>query len=317
MTAPRDPERLIRAFLAEGQDQLPDRAYDAVRDTIDRTRQRTVFGPWRETQMFNFARVAIAAAAVVAFGVVGIGMLARPAPGPGGEASPSASAPPSSQRASAGPSRMAAHLGPLEAGTYSAQPWGSLGITFTVPEGWEGVGTTGRVVGIYPTDPGWEPPAGMGVGWVRVASLNSDPCHWDGAENDIAIGPTAADLVTALTQQTAYDVSDPAAVSLGGYSGTQVDIVFPDDVFATPSPSAPGASPGPPVAVGCDEQEYRIWNGNEGFDIYAFGPGARWHIWSLDVEGERVVVFAHDHQGTSDADVAVWEAIIRSVGFEP
>ena len=31
MTAPRDPDRLIRAFLDEGPTELPDRAYDAVR----------------------------------------------------------------------------------------------------------------------------------------------------------------------------------------------------------------------------------------------------------------------------------------------
>lgn len=72
MTAPRDRDRLIRTFLAEGQTELPDRAYDAVRAHIDRTRQRAVIGPWREPRMSTFARVAIAAAAVLAVALVGL-----------------------------------------------------------------------------------------------------------------------------------------------------------------------------------------------------------------------------------------------------
>src|SRR6185369_13279896 len=64
MTAPHDD--LIRAFIAEGREELPDRAFDAVRGEIHRTRQRVVIGPWREPQMSNLAKVALAAAAVVA-----------------------------------------------------------------------------------------------------------------------------------------------------------------------------------------------------------------------------------------------------------
>ena len=45
MTVPRDPDARIRAFLDEGRTDLPDRAYDAVRAGIDRTRQRIVIGP--------------------------------------------------------------------------------------------------------------------------------------------------------------------------------------------------------------------------------------------------------------------------------
>jgi len=77
MTAQRDPDRLIRAFLAEGQTELPDRAFDAVRDSIDHTRQRVVIGPWREPRMNSFARIALAAAAVVVVAAVGINLLPR------------------------------------------------------------------------------------------------------------------------------------------------------------------------------------------------------------------------------------------------
>ena len=45
MTAQRDPDRLIHAFLMEGQTELADPVYDAVRATIERKRQRAVIGP--------------------------------------------------------------------------------------------------------------------------------------------------------------------------------------------------------------------------------------------------------------------------------
>ena len=81
MTA-RHPDELIDAFLDEGRDDLPDRAFDAVRGEIHRTRQRVVIGPWREPQMSNLAKVALAAAAVVAV-LFGASRLLPTASGPG------------------------------------------------------------------------------------------------------------------------------------------------------------------------------------------------------------------------------------------
>jgi hypothetical protein len=77
MTASRDPERLIRAFLDEGPVELPERAYHAVRSTIDQTRHRDVVGPWRDTRMFNRARYALAGLATLAVLVVGVGLFAQ------------------------------------------------------------------------------------------------------------------------------------------------------------------------------------------------------------------------------------------------
>ena len=81
MTA-HHPDELIRAFIAEGREELPDRAFDAVRGEIHSTRQRVVIGPWREPQMSNLAKVALAAAAVVAV-VFGASRLLPTASGPG------------------------------------------------------------------------------------------------------------------------------------------------------------------------------------------------------------------------------------------
>ena len=69
MTAPRDPNQLIDAFLAEGQTDLPEQVYDEVRAEIEHTGQRTIFGPWNSPAFLRFGALA-ATAAVVALAVI-------------------------------------------------------------------------------------------------------------------------------------------------------------------------------------------------------------------------------------------------------
>ncbi|MEK6190767.1 MAG: hypothetical protein AABM41_00420 [Chloroflexota bacterium] len=107
MTAPRDPNRLIDAFLSEGQTDLPDHVYDEVRTEIEHTGQRTVFGPWRNPFVNRFFTVAAVAAVVVLAVIVGLQLGAGGplvgGPGPSASASapasvdPSASGEPSAQ----------------------------------------------------------------------------------------------------------------------------------------------------------------------------------------------------------------------------
>ncbi len=89
MTATRDPDHLIREFLGDGHTELPDRAYDDVRAHIDHTRQRVVIGPWREDQMYRYARFVVAAAAVVLVAAIAIQL----APQSGGSAGQPGSSP--------------------------------------------------------------------------------------------------------------------------------------------------------------------------------------------------------------------------------
>ncbi len=51
--------------------------------------------------------------------------------------------------------------------------------------------------------------------------------------------------------------------------------------------------------------------------IYAQGPGERWHLWILDVEGVRVVVQSMDYAGTSAQHRAELQAIVDSIQIEP
>ncbi len=73
MTVSRDPDRLIHVFLREGEDELQDQVYDAVRSEIDQTRQRTFIGPWRTPIMNKLVTIGLAAATVAVLVVVVIG----------------------------------------------------------------------------------------------------------------------------------------------------------------------------------------------------------------------------------------------------
>ena len=82
MSATRNPDLLLQAFLDEGPEVLPDRTLVAIADDVHRLRQRTLVGPWRLTTM----RTLLASAAVIAIVVAGAGIFlaSRAAPPPTG-----------------------------------------------------------------------------------------------------------------------------------------------------------------------------------------------------------------------------------------
>jgi len=102
MTTPRDPDRLIHAFLLEGAEQLQDQVYDAVRADIDKKRQRVVIGPWRVPTVSKLMPIGLGAAAVIAVLFLGSQFIGSPTSNVGGPASqPPASAAPSAAPVSA------------------------------------------------------------------------------------------------------------------------------------------------------------------------------------------------------------------------
>ncbi len=96
MNAHRDPDRLINAFLREGQTELADQVYDAVRATVEHKRQRVVLGPWRLPTMNKLLPISLGVAAVVVALVVGMQFLPPASGGVGGGPSPTPSASPTS-----------------------------------------------------------------------------------------------------------------------------------------------------------------------------------------------------------------------------
>lgn len=152
-------------------------------------------------------------------------------------------------------------------------------------------------------------PGGIAIQFDDVTTLNDDPCAWAGAEGDVSIGPAVDDLVNALLARSAYEVSDPVDVTIGGYGGKRVDIVHPTELFVDESASA----------AGCDDERYRVWStrvhGAEG--VYAQGPANRWQANILDVEGTRLVIVVQDFPGTTSADRTELDAMVDSIVIAP
>ena len=318
MTAPRDPDRLIRAFLAEGQTELPDRAYDAVRETIDRTRQRVVVGPWREPRSSTLAGFAMAVAAVLIVAVLvvdflprspGFGGLATPSPSPSPTPSPTPTATPFPEPIAV-PSAAALVLprtGDLQAGVpYAIEDTNVTPLRFivTVPAGWEtfDYGLMGKTGG------GTKNPASMRTGfspWL-VANVYADPCHW--SSGGLAItgsNPTVDQLATALSQQVGRNGSTPVDVTLAGYSGKMVELSVPTDFDKNT----------------CDSLLVKTWleggpNGG-GDGGYVYGPGQHNTVYILDVNGTPLVFDTMYMPTATTADKAELQAVLDSVSFEP
>src|SRR5690606_98994 len=80
MTASRNPDRRIHAFLRRGEETLDDRVYDAVRVAIERTPQRAVIGPWRLPAMNKIVSYGLATAAIIVLVVLGAQFILAPRP---------------------------------------------------------------------------------------------------------------------------------------------------------------------------------------------------------------------------------------------
>ena len=108
MTASRDPDRMIHAFLREDAGQLDDQVYDVVRAEVEQKRQRVVIGPWRVPTMSKLLTIGLGAAAVIGVLLLGSRFISSPSSNVGGPASqPPASAAPSEAPASAAPASSA------------------------------------------------------------------------------------------------------------------------------------------------------------------------------------------------------------------
>jgi hypothetical protein len=291
----RNFDHLFDVWVEAGPTVAPTRVAEAVRLEVRATRQK-VSPSWWPTrsipQMNNAAKLAMGAGALVLVALLGIAFVTSPGNigGPEIYASPTIASEPT-------PEAKQLKAGALEPGTYRATPFGpassSIEFTFTVPDGWEAFDE----VGLLPTT-GSAGPDGVAIGFGQVVRLYSDPCY-DNAPgaSDVAVGPSVEDLVAALRAQTAYDTSQPTDITLGGYSGQKVDIVLPSDLDFTT----------------CDGEGFYVWEGG----AYAQGPGNRWHLWILDVEGTRVVVLGSDFETTPGDKRAEMNAIIDSIEINP
>lgn len=282
MTARHDPDDLIRAFLGDGQTELPDRAFDAVRRDIHRTRQRAVIGPWREPDMSSLARVVIAAAAVVAVGFTWInfgpsqnGLGGAPAPTPTPTVAPSQSPP-------------TVVVGALKPGRYA---FGDAPLSAEVPAGWTGLEGGAGVTKSYGDLAGAE----LIVTWMSGTFV--DPCT-DHTLVKPGPGPGIDEWVDALASQPGTSATTPTDVIVDGFRGKVVDVTVTVDVES------------------CGPDGFQLWASPSGGRRDVQDTGEINRIYIIDIEDSRLPFVARIPERTTAADRAELEAMIDSIDIQ-
>lgn len=250
--------------------------------------------------MSNFARIAVAGAAVLLIGVAGIYVL----PKLGGIGGPGASPTPSPL-----PSTLATDLpatGDLAPGSYyiadSTIPQARR-LTFTVPAGW----TSSRH---YRTlDLGKSPelvfrPTESGSQWLHASAVDriySDVCHWRGTM--ITAGTSVADLATALAAQSGRTASALTSTTVDGFAATRIELTTPDQ-----------------DAAFCDGGWFHFWPApgpNEDVTgLVGFGNQTD-VVYLVDVAGSRLVIVATYDKSSPAEDLAALDAVVSSIKIEP
>ncbi len=258
--------------------------------------------------MNPMAKAGVAIAAVVLIAVVGYNLLPGNSTGvgvPGTSPSPTASPTPTAVP-SASEAVQPLPDSVLKAGRYSISNIDGMTITATVPDGWRGIpgfGITG------PNDS--DAPLGAAIIFMQASGAFDDPCHWDKAgtgspgnqPGEKVVGPTVGDLVADIRANTSYTSTVPTDIVMDGHSGKQVDLQLPSDLSFASCDKEAGDSAGtyypltPPAPV------------------YAQGPGNRWHLRIVDVDGTRLIVLVMDYELTPANVQAQAQTIVDSITF--
>jgi hypothetical protein len=309
MNERRDPDRLIHAFLLEGQTELADQVYDAVRATIEDTHQRAVIGPWRMPTMNKLVPFGLGAAAVVAALVVGTQLLPAGPSGVGADPSVQPSATPA-------PTPSSTPWSGLPGGPYLVTG-SSAPVQVTLDIGTPGwVALTG-LEGVTKDDDRLDPPWSVGAallawGWPAGTGFEvyGDGCQW---QSTIPATPatTPDEIAAAFAAQTSSDPTEPVDVTVGGFEGKALTLRVPMSF------DIPGASREQRF-VDCDNATYAFY-GIEGEDLEtrnAQGAGQIDELWILDVDGSILIIDATYGPATPAALVEELRALAESATFE-
>lgn len=210
-----------------------------------------------------------------------------------GAASPSRPPAPSAKGAAV---RLSGN-GPLAAGRYyldNRYYTNASRLTLTLPAGW----TTEEYGELY-KDRG-EPGEVKFITWT-LTHVFADVCQWGRL---VDVGTTVDELVTALTVQEGREASAPTSVTVGGFPAKRVELTVPADL--DPATCTNGVlrywpAPGPDMSDG---------------DCCA-SPGSTDSVYVVDVAGNRLVVVARYHPGSSAENRAELQGVVDSIEIEP
>jgi hypothetical protein len=292
MRTDTETTRIVRSWLDEGRTALPDHVLDAVLGQLPATRQRPPMWPARRIDDMNaYAKLAMAAAAVVVVAIIGYNLLpgasgvgVAPPPSPAPSVSPSPTVAPSPS-----PSELAFFPdGIVEAGRHSITLSGKS-LSLDMPGGWTAhdgfriFAQAGQAAFIM-----WTP---------APDNVYADPCS--GEALDPPAGDTPAELAAAVSSIPGTDlVGGPSDVNIGGYPAKLVTIQVPEDAH-------------------CAADTFMLW--------YSQDPSAgRWpdqlgdtiNVWIIDVDGTNVWIDGSWSITTTPALHEEMLQIVDSIQFE-
>ncbi|HET9852041.1 MAG TPA: hypothetical protein VFP56_05995 [Candidatus Limnocylindrales bacterium] len=286
MTADRDMTRLLDAWLADGPMRVSDRAFDEAVGRVYRERQRPAwrFQPWRLPTMSTQLKLVLAGAALLG------AMLGATVLFSGGTARPNASAAPSptASPTTSAQTSLATPIPTLR--TFRMEVQGdAIAWTAAVPAGWS------DRAWYMTTEVGPAAPTGVSVAATGAVNIPSDPCDGIGK---VSVARSSADVVAELEARDDLTVSNPSAATLGGYSGSRIDVEVPADLSAC-------------------EGDYFLFAEPDGSGFYAQGPSNRLRVWILDVAGRPVIFWIQSFPGTPPADLTEAQEIMNSIVITP
>jgi len=318
MTASRDPDRLIRAFIAEGEETLNDQVYDAVRAHIEDNPQRAGTGTRRTPIMNKIVGFGLAAAAVIAAVLIGAQLLGSPGGGLGGPGDPASTPDASVAEPTPDPTptpSSAAWIGTPEGSFVVTGADDPVQVTVSVASpGWYSLSdfdAVGR------DDDGLDPPQSVGgvlLAWAWPAGTEfnvfEDPCRWTTTIPETP-ATTPDEIAARFVAQAQTDATEPVDVTVGGYAGKAVTLHTPM------SYEVEGATREEEFGD-CDEDSfafYGVAGGDISHERNSQGPGQIDELWILDVDGSIVILDAAYSPATPADLVEELRALAESATF--
>jgi hypothetical protein len=301
MTTDQDLTRIVRSWLDEGVTALPDRVLDAVLDQVPATRQRRAMWPARRfADMNTYAKLAIAAAAVVIVAIIGYNLL--PARGGNSVGVPAVTAEPSASPSPSGAIRPS--NGPLEPGTryrvnLETDVTGArtpVEVSFAVPAtGWTyDNGWVHYVAGDDEAELWFIPSDG-------VPGIFTDACAHTGLQQfeDSIAGEAEA----YAAEPGALLLRPTADTTVAGRAAKALTISVPEDVGCVSSEYWLTHDPECGVELGCTY--YPTWLDNT----------MRYWLVDVDGSGQRLTFLGSSRNPTSDTLEPQFEQIADSIEF--
>jgi hypothetical protein len=306
MTASRDPDRLIHQFVLEGEEQLDDQVFDAVRAEIEHKPQRAFVGPWRMPIMSKIVGFGLAAAAVIAVVFIGSQVIGSNTGGLGADPTPTATPEPTPTPVPSVAEPTSSADAFLPEGPFMVVDVGAPAdaprITVTIPApGWTSISDFG---GLTKGPDDAELPQSAMLLWAwpvgTAFDVYGDPCQWQSTTPDTP-ATTVDEIAAALAAQASRDASDPVDVNINGYTGKKVTLHVPNDA----------------VFEDCDDTSFATYGvaGTSNPNRTQQAPGQIDEIWILNVNGAIAIIDACYGPETPTALIDEMRAIAESAEF--